>query len=268
MTDDGRRKRPTGIASQCTAFRRSVVRPLLRPFVSASPGRTFASSSASRSEPVRSVPIDRPSVLGVGRLATRFACADDAGDARRTYVRSTDRRTDGPTDPRTRKRERASRRIESNRNHTTHHRKEPQHRLCVCVPSIHSVSSRVRQRKRKEETPRVIDRDRTFGATVRRTVFFAVVARLVSGMRPVFKARATMIIFVRAWIGVRGDSGRPTGARLRFVSFPCEIFNSRYTMGWCLSRTQSQILKRTTPRGCEIPHNMMIDRGPFLTRLF
>lgn len=162
MTDDGRRKRPTGIASRCTAFRRSVVRPLLRPFVSASPGRTFASSSASRSEPVRSVPIDRPSVLGVGRLATRFACADDAGDARRTYVRSTDRRTDGPTDPRTRKRERASRRIESNRNHTTHHRKEPQHRLCVCVPSIHSVSSRVRQRKRKEETPRVIDRDRTY----------------------------------------------------------------------------------------------------------
>ena len=40
---------------------------------------------------------------------------------------------------------------------------------------------------------------------MRRTVFFAVVARLVSGMRPVFKARATMIIFVRAWIGVRTE---------------------------------------------------------------
>jgi len=70
-----------------------------------------------------------------------------------------------------------------------------------------------------------IARRRTFGATVRRTVFFAVVARLVSGMRPVFKARATMIIFVRAWIGVRT---RTMMGRVKKSSF-VEIFNSRYT---------------------------------------
>ena len=70
-----------------------------------------------------------------------------------------------------------------------------------------SREERVDARKRSDR--------RTFGATVRRTVFFAVVARLVSGRRPVFKARATMIIFVRAWIGVRDVLGTPVSGRTR-----------------------------------------------------
>ena len=91
-----------------------------------------------------------------------------------------------------------------------------------------SREERVDARKRSDR--------RTFGATVRRTVFFAVVARLVSGRRPVFKARATMIIFVRAWIGVRDVLGTPVSGRTRSSGWWVGgIFNSRYTTGRCLS---------------------------------
>lgn len=244
-TDDGNDR--CRVASRRVAMN-CVVRCFVHPFVRSFPrGLSHHPRRSARPDPS---PFDRSrSIVRPRGRVSRFSTADGLRARTTRRGRSTDRRTDR----RRRTREPGNgnaRRVASNRNHHPSKR-TAQRRLC-CVPPtpfIHPfrVVSRTKEKRRRRDTAR--DRDRTFGATVRRTVFFAVVARLVSGMRPVFKARATMIIFVRAWIGVRTEarSGARSGGAVR------EIFNSRYTMGWCLSRTKCQILKRTRPRGCETP---------------